>query len=186
MSDSVPPSCARRLVERAFTPRPAYVIWTIADDKQPAPTAVVPADGRVPRLLLCHLPAIVREHQNGEPRADAPLERGRASFLRLAQQTAATSTPWSRADDQKWIPEIRHHAAGVPIILVGTKLDLRDDPTTIQRLRERRFSPITYNQGMQMAKEVGAVRYVEASSKTWVVLRGWAGGRPCLSADAGM
>lgn len=67
---------------------------------------------------------------------------------------------------QKWIPEIRHHAAGVPIILVGTKLDLRDDPTTIQRLRERRFSPITYNQGMQMAKEVGAVRYVEASSKT--------------------
>lgn len=59
----------------------------------------------------------------------------------------------------------------MPIILVGTKLDLRDDPTTIQRLRERRFSPITFNQGMQMAKEVGAVRYVEASSKTQVGLK---------------
>ena len=66
----------------------------------------------------------------------------------------------------QWIPEIRHHAPGVPIILVGTKLDLREDPTTIHRLRERRFSPISFSMGMQLAKEVGAVRYVEASSKT--------------------
>lgn len=54
----------------------------------------------------------------------------------------------------------------MPIILVGTKLDLREDPLTIQRLRERRFSPITYSMGLQLAKEVGAVRYVESSSKT--------------------
>lgn len=69
-------------------------------------------------------------------------------------------------DTQKWIPEIRHHAPGVPTILVGTKLDLRDDPVSVQRLKERRFSPITFPMGMQLAKEVGAVRYVEASSKT--------------------
>ncbi|CAI5497445.1 unnamed protein product, partial [Closterium sp. Naga37s-1] len=28
---------------------------------------------------------------------------------------------------KKWIPELRHYAATVPIVLVGTKLDLRDD-----------------------------------------------------------
>ncbi|KAL1412492.1 Rho GTPase protein rac1 [Vanrija albida] len=75
-------------------------------------------------------------------------------------------SPPSFENIKTWIPEIRHHAPGVPIILVGTKLDLREDPQTIQRLRERRFSPITYSMGLQLAKEVGAVRYVESSSKT--------------------
>uniref|UniRef100_G3MSP8 Uncharacterized protein n=1 Tax=Amblyomma maculatum TaxID=34609 RepID=G3MSP8_AMBMU len=28
---------------------------------------------------------------------------------------------------KKWIPELRHYAPGIPIVLVGTKLDLRDD-----------------------------------------------------------
>src|ERR1700722_18080431 len=27
----------------------------------------------------------------------------------------------------QWAPEIKHHAPGIPIILVGTKLDLKED-----------------------------------------------------------
>lgn len=37
----------------------------------------------------------------------------------------------------QWWPEIAHHAPGVPIVLVGTKLDLREDLQTIEKLRER-------------------------------------------------
>ncbi|KAF9354074.1 Ras- C3 botulinum toxin substrate 2, partial [Mortierella sp. NVP85] len=65
-----------------------------------------------------------------------------------------------------WNPEISHHAPNVPTILVGTKLDLRDDKDTIEKLRERRMAPITYPQGLQMAKEISAVRYLECSALT--------------------
>lgn len=67
---------------------------------------------------------------------------------------------------RQWLPEITHHCPNTPLILVGTKLDLRDDPVTLQRLKERRFTPITYSMGMQCAREVGAIKYLEASSKT--------------------
>ncbi|XP_075435843.1 ras-related C3 botulinum toxin substrate 3 [Ascaphus truei] len=54
----------------------------------------------------------------------------------------------------KWYPEVRHHCPNTPIILVGTKLDLRDDKDTIERLRDKRLSPITYPQGLAMAREI--------------------------------
>jgi Ras-related C3 botulinum toxin substrate 1 len=67
---------------------------------------------------------------------------------------------------RQWHPEISHHAPGVPLILVGTKLDLRDDPLTLAKMRERRFTPVTYAQGSACAREIGAVKYLEASSLT--------------------
>ncbi|KAK9469363.1 rac protein [Lipomyces arxii] len=66
----------------------------------------------------------------------------------------------------KWYPEISHHAPNTPIILVGTKLDLREDRLTIDKLRERRMTPISYPQGLQMAKDIHAVRYLECSAYT--------------------
>lgn len=66
----------------------------------------------------------------------------------------------------KWYPEISHHAPNTPVILVGTKLDLRDDKDTIEKLRDKRMSPITYPQGLQMAKEISAVKYLECSALT--------------------
>lgn len=55
----------------------------------------------------------------------------------------------------QWYPEVRHHCPNTPIILVGTKLDLRDDKDTIERLRDKKLSPITYPQGLAMAREIG-------------------------------
>ena len=50
------------------------------------------------------------------------------------------------------------------LILVGTKTDLREDKETLERLRMRRLAPISTAQGVQMAKYIKAVKYVECSS----------------------
>ncbi|CAI0557842.1 unnamed protein product [Linum tenue] len=55
---------------------------------------------------------------------------------------------------KKWIPELRHYAPNVPILLVGTKLD------------HPGAAPITTAQGEELKKVVGAVAYIECSSKT--------------------
>jgi Ras-related C3 botulinum toxin substrate 1 len=66
----------------------------------------------------------------------------------------------------KWYPEVSHHCPNTPILLVGTKLDLREDKETIERLREKGLAPITYEQGMAKAKEINAVKYLECSALT--------------------
>lgn len=55
----------------------------------------------------------------------------------------------------QWYPEVRHHCPSTPIILVGTKLDLRDDKDTIEKLKEKKLAPITYPQGLALAKDIG-------------------------------
>ncbi|GMN35829.1 hypothetical protein TIFTF001_005564 [Ficus carica] len=65
---------------------------------------------------------------------------------------------------KKWIPELRHYAPGVPIILVGTKLDLRDDKQFF--VDHPGAVPITTAQGEELRKLIGAPAYIECSSKT--------------------
>ncbi|XP_036624118.1 ras-related C3 botulinum toxin substrate 1-like [Trichosurus vulpecula] len=67
---------------------------------------------------------------------------------------------------EKWYPEVQHHCPNTPIILVGTKLDLRDDKDTIENLRKNKLTPITYRQGLAVAREIGAVKYLECSALT--------------------
>jgi Ras-related C3 botulinum toxin substrate 1 len=71
----------------------------------------------------------------------------------------------------KWIPEITHHAPHVPIVLVGTKCDMRDDPTTVAQLAAKNAKPITYIQGVQLKKEVNATKFYECSALTQKGLR---------------
>lgn len=49
---------------------------------------------------------------------------------------------------------------------MGTKLDLRDDKATLLKLRQRNQVPIPFAEGLQMAKDIGAVKYVECSALT--------------------
>jgi len=66
----------------------------------------------------------------------------------------------------KWVPEIQHHCPTTPMMLVGTKLDMREDKETLNRLAEKKLSPISTEQGTQMAKEIRAVKYMECSALT--------------------
>ncbi|PHU19325.1 Rac-like GTP-binding protein RHO1 [Capsicum chinense] len=65
---------------------------------------------------------------------------------------------------KKWIPELKHYAPGVPIVLVGTKLDLRDDKQFF--VDHPGAVPITTSQGEELRRAIGAPSYVECSSKT--------------------
>lgn len=49
-----------------------------------------------------------------------------------------------------------------PILLVGTKIDLRDNPKEVTALKSAKGrDPITKDQGNQLAEGIGAHKYVE-------------------------
>src|ERR1700721_764891 len=88
-----------------------------------------------------------------------------------------TSPPSFENVKEKWFPEVRHHCPATSCIIVGTMVDLRgiyfisvllikDDPTVIEKLAKSRQRPITFDQGERLARELGAVKYVECSALT--------------------
>jgi len=60
---------------------------------------------------------------------------------------------------EKWLPEVHHHCPGVPCIIVGTQIDLREDPTLMDKLARQKQKPVEYMQGDKLARELGAVKY---------------------------
>lgn len=65
---------------------------------------------------------------------------------------------------KKWIHELKHYVPSVPIVLVGTKLDLRDDKQFFSD--HPGAAPITTAQGEELKNQIGAAAYIECSSKT--------------------
>lgn len=49
-------------------------------------------------------------------------------------------------------------------MLVGTKLDLRENKETLEKLAEKGLCTISYSQGLRLQKAIGAVSYVECSA----------------------
>jgi small GTP-binding protein len=66
----------------------------------------------------------------------------------------------------KWWPEIQHHAPGVPIILVGTKSDLRADQSMLNQLQAKGLHVISQAEAQTRGKEIGAVTVLECSALT--------------------
>lgn len=67
---------------------------------------------------------------------------------------------------EKWIPEINHFCNSVPVLLVGTKTDLRYSEEVLKRLGERQLKPIVPEQGISMSSKIGAHAYLECSAKS--------------------
>jgi Rho family protein len=71
--------------------------------------------------------------------------------------------------ESKWVGEIAENCQGVKLVLVALKCDLRQDgteeeseaPGTEQREKK---DMITYNQGLEVARRIGALRYLECSA----------------------
>merc|ERR1712018_480317 len=67
---------------------------------------------------------------------------------------------------EKWTPEVKHFCPSVPIILVGNKKDLRNDPDTIKELGKMRQEPVKPEEGRAMAEKIDAFAYLECSAKS--------------------
>lgn len=64
----------------------------------------------------------------------------------------------------KWHPEILHHCPEATTMLVGTKIDLREDKDTLAGLKGEKLP--TLENGEALAKEINAIKYLECSALT--------------------
>ncbi|KAL0488354.1 Ras-related protein Rac [Acrasis kona] len=64
----------------------------------------------------------------------------------------------------KWAPEIAQFQPNTPIILVGTKSDLREDPKRVAELAKSKQHPVTVEEGKKVATEIKAVKHLECSA----------------------
>lgn len=65
---------------------------------------------------------------------------------------------------EQWVEEATEKCPGVPIILVGLKKDLREDPVAVEEMRKKSLRFVTEHDGEAAAREVGAKKYLECSS----------------------
>lgn len=60
----------------------------------------------------------------------------------------------------KWFPEVKHHCPNTPVILVGTKTDLRED------CNNSTGQNVSTAEGLSLKKQLGACKYLECSALT--------------------
>ncbi|XP_009985515.1 PREDICTED: ras-like GTP-binding protein RHO [Tauraco erythrolophus] len=65
-----------------------------------------------------------------------------------------------------WVPEIKLLCPAIPIILVATKIELRDDERIRKNLTPPGNEPINTIEGKALADSIGAYAYLECSAKT--------------------
>jgi len=126
---------------------------------------------------MCDTYSINTVDKEGQPlRVDFVDTAGQEDFARLRTSCYvgtnvfllcfSVSSPSSYENiTKKWYPEISAQCPKALIVLVATKVDLRDDKETIEMLKAKKRKPITTEQGKTKKKEISAVAYVECSAK---------------------
>lgn len=76
--------------------------------------------------------------------------------------------------ESKWVGEIAENCPGVKIVLVALKCDLRENDDAADEVdtaatadgepRREKKECITYQQGLEVARRIGALRYLECSA----------------------
>jgi small GTP-binding protein len=67
---------------------------------------------------------------------------------------------------EKWAPELKKKFPKIPIILVGTLCDLRDDVRELIQLDKYNERPVTEEEAEAKANEIDAMCYIECSALT--------------------
>jgi len=62
---------------------------------------------------------------------------------------------------ERWIPELQHYSRDTPVLLVGTKEDLRGTTSGSDGRTE-----VTFEQGKELKDQINAVSYLECSAVT--------------------
>lgn len=69
----------------------------------------------------------------------------------------------------KWVPELKNYMKNdCKFVLVGLKVDLREDPKTLREMREENQTPVTSEEGEKLSKSLenhGCCGFIEVSAK---------------------
>lgn len=72
-----------------------------------------------------------------------------------------------RNAEGRWYKEVKQMAPRTPIVLIGTKLDLRDAEGSKKRGKgdsQRPAEQVTHKEGKKLARKIGAIKYIECSA----------------------
>ncbi|XP_073699046.1 rho-related GTP-binding protein RhoU [Garra rufa] len=121
-------------------------------------TARVVVDGRPVQLQLCDMAG------QDEFERIRPLCYRDADVFLLCYSVVLPSSFRSVTD--RWVPEVHRLSPGIPIILVGTQCDLREDVQVLIRLADGQKKPVSEDDARLCARSIGAVTFVECSALT--------------------
>lgn len=66
----------------------------------------------------------------------------------------------------RWVPEIQRLCPDVPIVLVGTQSDLRENVHILIRLAQSQEQPVSVEEARVCAQQISAVTFTECSALT--------------------